>query len=58
MGQANTSSKLSAKAGAASSGSASAGAVGEGVLGDVVLGAAVLMGSTVEEAHGVGLEAI
>jgi len=53
MGQANTSSKLSAKAGAASSG-----AVGEGVLGDVVLGAAVLMGSTVEEAHGVGLEAI
>jgi len=53
MGQANTSSKLSAKAGAASSG-----AVGEGVLVDAVLGAAVLMGSTVEEAHGVGLEAI
>jgi hypothetical protein len=58
MGQANTSSKLSAKAGSASSGAASAGAVGEGVLVDAVLGAAVLMGSTVEEAHGVGLEAI
>jgi hypothetical protein len=28
------------------------------VLVDAVLGAAVLMGSNVEEAHGVGLEAI